>query len=132
MNRPFFIFDSAGKWHATVLNNIIWDARGRYLGFVRGADYDVYTAAGEWIGQLMPDGRIIRKRVYDRQPELGLKKLRPRRPRNLPPNAPMPPSAAALRYHYVDVLEWDPDVFNRGRDHQPDSGHHAAPAKAHR
>jgi hypothetical protein len=131
-NQPFFIFDSDGNWHATVLNNCIWDAHGRYIGFVRGPEYDVYTAAGEWIGQLMVDGRIIRKRVYERQPELSLKKLRPRRPGNLPPDAPLPPSIAQLRYHYVDVLEWDPQIFERQANHQSDSSAHASQAKAHR
>lgn len=131
-NKPFFIFDSRGNWHATVLNSSIWDAYGRYVGFVRGPEHDVYTAKGEWIGQLMADGRIIRRRVYERQPELGLKKLRPRQPGNLPPNAPMPPSATELRYHYVDVLEWDPDVFSRASKRKSDARSHGSQAKAHR
>lgn len=131
-NKPFFIFDSHGNWHATVLHSSIWDSRGRYIGFIRGSEHDVYTAAGEWIGQLMADGRIIRKRVYERQPELSLKKLRPRQPGNLPPDAPLPPSIAELRYHYVDVLLWNPQIFDASSDQRSNSGSYASQAKAHR
>jgi hypothetical protein len=115
-DEPFFIFDSRGEWHATLLNNCLWDARGEYIGFVRGAEYDVYTAYGQWIGNLAPDGRIIRKRTKDQRAILKIKKLPPPRPANLPPKAPLPRMSGDLGYHYIDVLEWEPNVF----DHVPD------------
>jgi hypothetical protein len=119
-DEPFFVFDSHGEWHATLLNNCLWDARGDYIGFVRGANHDVYTVYGEWIGNLSPDGRIVRKRVTNRQVMLKIRKLPPPKPNNLPPRAPLPPMTADLGYHYIDVLEWDPNVFKNVPDLKPD------------
>jgi hypothetical protein len=110
-SKPFCVYDSNGVWHATVVNFCIWDLQGEYIGFVRGSHHDVYTAHGEWIGCLTADGRVVRERFYEQQPLLELKKLHPPRPRNLPPRAPKAPRATKLDYHYVDVLEWDPDAF---------------------
>lgn len=115
-NKPFFIFDTHGEWHATLLNGCLWDARGEYLGFVRGPNHDVYTVYGQWIGNVSEDGRIVRKRVHQRQPMLKIRKLRPPKPQNLPPRAPLPPLTGDLGHNFVDVLEWDPHVFN----HVPD------------
>lgn len=119
-NEPFFIFDTHGEWHATLLNNCVWDARGDYIGFVRGPNHDVYTAFGEWIGNLSKDGRIVRRRVKDRQMVLKVRKLPPPRPKNLPPRAPLPPLSGDLGYHYIDVLEWDPDAFKNVPDLKQD------------
>lgn len=115
-DEPFFVFDTHGEWHATVLNNCLWDARGEYIGFVRGQNHDVYTAFGEWIGNLSQDGRVVRRRVSDRQTVLRVRKLAPPKPKNLPPRAPLPPMTGDLGYHYIDVLEWDPDAFKNVPD----------------
>lgn len=114
--KPFFIFDSKGEWHATLINGCLWDARGEYIGFVRSDAYDVYTAYGEWIGNLTRDGRIVRRRVVERQPLLKIKRLRPEKPKNLPAHAPLPPQHSELAHTMIDVLDWDPDVFK----HIPD------------
>jgi hypothetical protein len=114
--EPFFIFDTHGEWHATLINNCIWDARGEYVGFVRGRNYDVFTAYGEWIGNLKQDGRIVRRRVTDQQIVLKIRKLAPPKPKNLPPRAPLPPMTGDLGYHYIDVLEWDPHAFKNVPD----------------
>ena len=119
-DQPFFIFDSRGEWHATLLNMCLWDAHGEYIGFVRGPEYDVYTAYGQWIGNLTADGRIVRKRTRDRQIVLKIRKLPPPRPQNLPPKAPLPPMSGDLGYHYIDVLEWEPDVFKNVPDLKAD------------
>ncbi len=119
-DKPFFVFDSRGEWHATLLNSCLWDARGEYIGFVRGPNHDVYTVYGEWIGNLTADGRIVRKRVSDRQTLLRIRKLPPPRPRNLPPRAPLPPMSADLGHHFIDVLEWDPNVFKNVPDLKKD------------
>jgi hypothetical protein len=118
--KPFFIYDTRGDWHATLINGCLWDARGEYIGFVRGEDHNVYTSFGEWIGNLTPDGRIVRRRVYERQPILRIRRLAPPRPTNLPPRAPLPPLTAELGYHLIDVLDWDPDVFKNVPDRKPD------------
>ncbi|MAS34248.1 MAG: hypothetical protein CL610_09580 [Anaerolineaceae bacterium] len=110
-DEPFFVFDTHGEWHATLLNNCLWDARGEYIGFVRGQNYDVYTAYGQWIGNLTADGRIVRRRMTDRQTVLKVRKLAPQKPTKLPARAPLPPMTADLGYHYIDVLEWDPNAF---------------------
>lgn len=121
-NKPFFIYDTSGDWHATLINGCLWDARGDYIGFVRGENYDVFTSFGEWIGNLSRDGRIVRKRVPPRQPLLKVRRLRPPKPSNLPPRAPLPPMVADLGHHLIDVLDWDPDVFKTVPDQKSDLG----------
>jgi hypothetical protein len=120
-NKPFFIYDTRGEWHATVLNWSIFDGRGDYIGFVRNEAYDVYTTSGEWIGNIIGDGRIVRNNNVDRPPLL--KKLPPKPPKpNLPPRAPLPPMNAELGFSKIDVLEWDSEIFKRISDLIPDAG----------
>ena len=116
-NKPFFIFDTRGDWHATLLNPFIFDTRGEYLGFIRGEDNDVYTTIGEWIGNLWADGRIIRKRSTEKSREL-LKDLppKPSKPDKLPARAHLPPMFAELGFDKIDVLEWDDQIFKRVSD----------------
>ncbi len=119
--KPFFIFDTAGEWHATALGWYIFDARGDYVGFIRNEGYDVYTTSGEWIGNIYKDGRIIRYRSADRPPLL--KKLPPKPPKpKLPPRAPLAPIPGDLGYSKIDVLDWDPEIFKRISDLIPDAG----------
>ena len=120
-NKPFFIFDTAGDWLATKIGDYIFDGRGDYIGFVRGEQYDVYTRSGEWIGNLYPDGRVIRKRSAPRQPLL--KHLPPAPARlKMPARSPLPPITGELGFDKIDVLEWDPDIFKRISDLTPDAG----------
>ena len=120
-NKPFFIYDTRGEWHATVLQWYVFDGRGDYVGFVRNESYDVYTISGEWIGQIFHDGRIVRNKNVDRPPLL--KKLPPKPSRaKLPPTAPLPPMNAELGFSRMDVLEWDPEIFKRLSDLVPDQG----------
>jgi hypothetical protein len=120
--KPFFIFDTAGDWQATKLGDFLFDSRGDYIGFVRGERHDVYTTDGEWVGNIYPDGRIIRKRNYDRPPLLPNLPPKPMKPRNLPGRAPLPPMTGDLGFDKVDVLDWDPDVFKRLSDLRKDAG----------
>ena len=114
-NKPFFIYDTRGEWHATVLQWYVFDGRGDYVGFVRNESYDVYTISGEWIGQIFHDGRIVRNKNVDRPPLL--KKLPPK-----PSRAKLPPMNAELGFSRMDVLEWDPEIFKRLSDLVPDQG----------
>ena len=116
-NKPFFIFDTRGDWHAIVLNQYIFDTRGEYIGFIRGEDRDVYTTIGEWIGNLWADGRIVRKRSTEQSRPL-LKELppKPSKPEKLPARAHLPPMFAELGFDKIDVLEWDDEVFKRVSD----------------
>lgn len=120
-NKFFFIYDTPGDWHGTVLNWAIFDLRGDYIGFVRNENYDVFTQSGEWIGNLYPDGRIIRNRNVDRPPLLKTLPPKPAKPK-LPARAPLPPITGDLGYSKMDVLEWDPDVFKKLSDLVPDAG----------
>lgn len=120
-NKPWFVFDTAGDWHATKLGNYLFDPRGEYIGFVMGENYDVYTASGEWIGQLYHDGRIIRKRSAARQPLLKTLPPKPTKPEKLPARAPLPPQTGELGFDKIDVLEWDPEIFKRLSDFTPDA-----------
>lgn len=119
--KPFFIYDTGGEWHATVFEWNIFDGRGDYIGFIRNESYDVYTTSGEWIGNVVADGRIVRNKNVDRPPLL--KKLPPKPPKpKLPARAPLPPMTAELGFSKIDVLEWDPEVFKRISDLVADAG----------
>ncbi len=119
--KPFFIFDTAGEWHATALNWYIFDQRGDYIGFIRNESYDVYTTSGEWIGSLYADGRIIRNRNVDRPPLLKQLPAKPPKPK-LPARSPLAPLPGDLGFSKLDVLEWDPEIFKRISDLTPDAG----------
>jgi hypothetical protein len=119
--KPFFVFDTPGDWHAVVLGHSIFDTRGDYIGFVRGEQHDVFTASGEWIGNLFPDGRIVRKRSTPRPPLLKQLPPKPPKPANFPGRAPLPPQNAELGFDKLDVLDEDPDIFKRLSDLTPDA-----------
>ena len=91
------------------------------IGFVRGETYDVYTASGEWIGNLFHDGRIIRKRNASRPPLVKDPPPKQPKPAKFPARAPLPPQNGELGFDKIDVLEWDPDVFKRLSDLTPDA-----------
>ncbi len=117
--KPFFIFDTRGDAHGVKIGDYLYDMRGEYMGFVRGESYDVYTSYGEWIGYLVPDGRIVRKRNYDRPPLLQDKPaLQPKI--RITARMPLPPMTADLGFDRVDVLEWDDEIFKRVSDLMPD------------
>ncbi|PJF27806.1 MAG: hypothetical protein CUN53_02655 [Phototrophicales bacterium] len=123
--KPFFIYDTPGDWQGVVLSNFIFDPRGDYIGFIieeKPEVYDVYTASGEWIGYLIPDGRIVRKRTSDRRPLLKKLPPKPAKPNPFPSRAPLPPQTADLGFDRIDVLEWDPEIFKRLSDLIPDAG----------
>jgi len=117
-DRPFFIFDTRGDWHATKLGDALFSTRGEYIGFVEGQD--VYKRDGEWIGRLSKDGRILRKRAERRRPFHPNPPPPPPKPGRLPPRAPLPPMMAELEYSTIDVLDEEPDIFRRISDLRPD------------
>lgn len=117
--KPFFIFDTRGEYHAFKLGDYLYDTRGEYIGFVRSDVYDVYTGSGEWIGNLFPDGRIVRKRNADRRP-LVLDRPDPQPKIRITARVPLPPMTADLGFDKIDVLEWDEDIFKRISDLTPD------------
>lgn len=119
-NKPFFIYDSRGDWHATLIGENLWDTRGEYVGFVLGDNYKVYTAQGEHIGDLAHDGRIVRKRHFERPTLLADLPPVPPKPANFPARAPLPPMFGELGFNYIDVLDYDPEIFKRISDLKPD------------
>jgi hypothetical protein len=116
--KPYFIFDTYGDWHATKLGNHIFDTRGEYIGFLEGED--VYTADGEWVGRLSRDNRIIRKRTEQRRPLHPSPPPRPPKPDDLPARAPLAPMPSELTFDLIDVLEEDPETFKRISDLRKD------------
>ena len=116
--KPLFIFDTYGDWHATKMGNYLFDTRGEYIGFVEGDS--VYKADGEWIGLVSRDNRIVRKRTEQRKNPHPTPPKRPAKPDNLPARASLPPMPAALSYDMIDVLDEDPDTFKRVSDLRPD------------
>lgn len=120
-NKPFYIYNTAGDWLALKLGVYIFDTRGDYIGYVINDIHDVYTASGEWIGNLYPDGRIVRKRNYDRPPLMKRTPPKPPKPK-MPTRAPLQSLPADLGFDKIDVLEWDEEVFKRLSDLVPDQG----------
>jgi hypothetical protein len=117
--KPFFIFDTRGEPHGIKLGDYLYDMRGEYMGYVRGPNYDVYTGSGEWIGNIIPDGRIVRKRTADRKP-LETRRPQPQPRIRITQRVPLPPMTADLGFNTIDVLEWDEDIFKRISDLAPD------------
>jgi hypothetical protein len=117
-DKPQFIFNTAGDWHATAIGPHIYDARGEYVAFLEGRT--VYTADGEWVGELAKDGRILRKRAGKSRPLHPNPLPKPAIKPNLPGRAPLPPQNAEISYDTIDVLEEDPDIFKRLSDRRPD------------
>ncbi len=117
-DKPFFIFDTYGDWHATRMGDLLFDTRGEYIGFV--TEDSVYKADGEWVGQISRDNRIVRKRTERRREPHPNPPRKPTKPDNLPARAPLPPMPAELSYDMVDVLDEDPDTFKRLSDLRPD------------
>ncbi|MCZ7542401.1 MAG: hypothetical protein M5R40_02145 [Anaerolineae bacterium] len=113
-----FIYDTAGDWFATKIGDNIFDTRGEWVGFVEGSE--VWTAAGEWIGKLHKDGRILRKRAAPHHPLRKDVPPRPPKPDDLPARAPLPPMMASMTYDIIDVLEEEPDIFQRVSETRPD------------
>lgn len=120
--KPFFIYNTAGDWLATKIGIYLFDTRADYIGFVLNDIHDVYTSSGEWIGNLYPDGRIVRKRNYTRPPLLKTLPPKPNKPAKPPVRAPLQPIPADLGFDKIDVLEWDEEVFKRLSDLLPDAG----------
>lgn len=120
-DKPFFVYDTYGDWHAVAMNGGIFDTRGEYIGFYQGEQHDVFTMSGEWIGALYPDGRIIRKRSAPRPPLLKTLPPRMGKPDRFPARAPLPPQNAEIGFDKIDVLEEDPNIFKRISDLTPDA-----------
>ena len=116
--KPVFIFDTRGDWHATKLGAFLFSSRGDYVGFIEGED--VYRRDGEWLGRLSKDGRILRKRTERHDYLHAQIPPAPPRPANLPARAPLPPMLAEITYSIVDVLDEDPDIFKHISDLKPD------------
>jgi hypothetical protein len=116
--RPTFIFDTYGDWHATKIGDALYSTRGEYIGYVEGQD--VYKRDGEWVGRLSRDGRILRKRTERRRGFHPNPPPVPPKPARLPARAPLPPMMAELDYSTIDVLDEEPDIFRRISDLRPD------------
>lgn len=118
--KPFFIFDSRGETHGVKIGDFLYDMRGEYIGYLVGETYDVYTASGEWIGNIYPDGRIVRKRNADRRP-LMIEGNPGKQPKiRVTARVPLPPMTGDLGFDKMDVLEWDEEIFKRISDLTPD------------
>lgn len=117
--KPVFVFDTHGDWHATKIGTALYSSRGEYVAYLEGED--VYKRDGEWIGRLSKDGRILRKRA-ERRRELQTPPPAPTKPDKLPARPPLPPMMAELDFSTIDVLDEDPDIFKHVSDLRPDLG----------
>lgn len=123
MPKPIFIYNTAGDWMGTLVGAHLFDQRGDYIGFCEGAEKNVYTRDGEWVGRLSKDGRILRKRAGQRPPLHASPLADPKvKKANLPGRAPLPPQNAELSYDTVDVMEEEPEIFKAVSDRRKDLG----------
>ena len=113
-----FIRNTGGEWVATYYEGHLWDLRGDWIGWVED-NGDVYKSDGEWVGHLIDDNRIIRRRT-DRRHTLREDIPEPPPKPDFPARAPLAPIFRELTYSEVDVMEEDPNVFKRLSDRKPD------------
>ncbi len=110
MAKPIFIFNTSGDWCLVRFDDHLFDPRGEWVGFVEAGE--VWAVSGEWVGTFGAEGRILRRRSA--APRSRREDIPPPPPEpKMPAHAPLPPMMPELRYETIDVLEADPDVFNR-------------------
>jgi hypothetical protein len=109
------IYTTQGDAEAFLQYPFLFNRTGEWIGFVT-PNREVYSVAGEFVGMLTNDPRIIRKRststLHTRlQPPIAPKRI------NLPANIPLAPMMPELSHSLVDVLMDMPE-----RLHTTDSG----------
>ncbi len=110
------IYATSGEWVALIHNGYLFDTRGEWIGWLEGRE--IYNLDGFYVGELSPDGRILRDRVSPQRPR---KRLPPAPPKILPPaRVPLAPLFAELPWSKLDVFEEEPHVFRFISDLRPD------------
>jgi hypothetical protein len=112
---PIPIYSSKGDADAFLAYPYLFDRQGEWIGWVT-PDREVYSILGQYVGELTPEPRILRKRIQE--------KVRPNRtsppcPAKIYPPATvrLAPLMGELAFGIMDVLLEEPE-----RLHTPDTG----------
>lgn len=99
-----YIFNTSGEYVAFVDSKNIFSPNGNWLGFIERGN-EVYDKDGQFIGYLLDDDRIVRKR----------NELKPRVMRPLRPIRPIRPIRPLRRLRMLRLPHPYEDVFERGK-----------------
>lgn len=109
------LYTTKGDAEAFLVYPYLFNRQGEWVGFVT-PQREIYSVLGYYVGELMPDKRITRKRsMDDEKPRLKA----PPKPQkiHIPASIPLPPMMKELPHSLIDVLEDQPE-----RLHTIDSG----------
>ena len=110
------IYTTRGEHVAYYENGYIFNGVGEWIGFVDVKTASVFAIDGEYVGYMIRDGRILRKRALEELVERREPPPRPPRPA-LPATVPLPPMFSELSYDTIDIFEEMPE-----RMHTADAG----------
>lgn len=115
MSTVIPIYTTQGDAEAFLQYPYLFNRSGEWIGFVN-SNREVYSVAGEFVGTITNDPRIVRKRstsaLHPRvEPLIAPKRI------NLPANIPLAPMMPELSHSLVDILMEMPE-----RLHTTDSG----------
>ncbi len=110
------IYTSRGEHAAYYENGYLFNTVGEWIGFMDVKTAGVFAIDGEYVGYMIRDGRILRKRALDERVERREPPPRPPRPA-LPATVPLPPMFSELSYDTIDIFEEMPE-----RMHTADAG----------
>ena len=102
------IYTTRGEHTAFYENGYIFNVIGEWIGFVDVTTATVFAIDGEYVGYMIRDGRILRKRALEELVERREPPPRPPRPA-LPATVPLPPMFSELSYDTIDIFEEMPE-----------------------
>jgi hypothetical protein len=106
------LYTSRGAWAGLLMDGYLYNPQGEWIGWVEH-DGAVYSVAGQFVGALSRDFRVLRKRSLD---EPGGRRRRPpalpAAPIAVPANIPLPPLLAEIGFDTVDVFEEMPELLH--------------------
>lgn len=99
-----YIFNTSGEYVAFLSNNYLFSPDAEWIGFVSSGN-EVYRPDGSFMGYLMDDDRVVRRRGEP---------ARPRLPRPMRPMGPMRPMRPMRRLRMPRLQHPVEDVFEHG------------------
>ena len=112
---PIPIYTSRGDAEAFLAYPYLYNRNGEWIGWVT-PKREVYSVLGDYVGELTPEPRILRRRVID-PPKTKLRPPEPPQKMSLPTTVRLAPLMAELSFSLIDVLLDEPE-----RLHTSDSG----------
>src|SRR3989338_1039328 len=101
------LYSTRGDFAGMFVDGYLHNNQGEWIGFT-DSQGQVYSVAGEYVGWLNKDGRVLRKRVINFTIPRRSPPPRPARIK-LPPTMPLPSLMAELSHDTIDVFDATPD-----------------------